>query len=83
MFILDMTIHFGNSGGALVNEEDGTVVGIVDSVLTLEEKFPVGLGFAVPINLVKPFVDTTLRFTSRDWKRLKRKAETQAERSNG
>jgi S1-C subfamily serine protease len=72
-FILDMTIHPGNSGGPLIDEKSCSVVGIVNSVLEMRE-VPIGLGFAVPVNLVKPFVETARGFSEKDWEQTLRKA---------
>lgn len=47
----DATINEGNSGGALINEY-GEVLGI--TTLKIEESE--GIGFAIPINIVKPII---------------------------
>ncbi len=47
----DATINEGNSGGALVNE-NGEVIGIT----TLKIAESDGIGFAIPINIVKPII---------------------------
>lgn len=51
----DAAINFGNSGGPLI-DENGKVVGISTAVKANSQ----GLGFAIPINLVKPLL-TELR----------------------
>lgn len=51
----DSTINPGNSGGPLLDEDD-YAVGVVVSQLT-EGKRGTGLGFAVPINTVKGFIE--------------------------
>ena len=47
----DATINPGNSGGPLINN-DGEIVGINTVKITSAE----GIGFAVPINVVKPII---------------------------
>lgn len=48
----DATINEGNSGGALINTE-GQLIGINSVKISNAE----GIGFAVPINIVKPIVN--------------------------
>ncbi len=52
----DSTINEGNSGGPLINEE-GKIIGINSVKLTSAE----GMGFAVPINIVKPILEKFLQ----------------------
>lgn len=47
----DATINVGNSGGPLI-KPDGTVIGINTIKITSAE----GIGFAMPINIVKPII---------------------------
>ncbi len=48
----DSTINEGNSGGPLINDK-GKIIGINSVKLTSAE----GMGFAVPINIVKPILE--------------------------
>jgi S1-C subfamily serine protease len=50
----DAAINAGNSGGALVNAR-GELVGINTAVISMaaDEPMPEGLGFAIPVNLVR------------------------------
>lgn len=52
----DATINPGNSGGPLINL-DGNVIGITSVKITSAE----GIGFAVPINIVKPIIEAYLK----------------------
>lgn len=47
----DATINLGNSGGPLIRR-DGTVIGINTIKITSAE----GIGFALPINIIKPVI---------------------------
>ena len=48
----DATINPGNSGGPLINA-DGNIIGITSVKITSAE----GIGFAVPINVIKPIIE--------------------------
>ena len=52
----DATINPGNSGGPLINL-DGKVIGITSVKITTAE----GIGFAIPINIVKPIIESYLK----------------------
>ncbi len=54
----DAAINPGNSGGPLVNI-DGQVIGINTAILSRSGGY-MGIGFAIPINLVKQIVDKAL-----------------------
>ncbi len=54
----DAAINPGNSGGPLVNI-DGQVIGINTAILSRSGGY-MGIGFAIPINLVKQIVDQAL-----------------------
>ena len=54
----DATINPGNSGGPLINE-NGEMIGINSVKITSAE----GIGFAIPINIIKPIIE---KFISED-----------------
>ena len=49
----DATINPGNSGGPLINSK-GEVIGIT----TVKIQEAEGIGFAVPINIIKPIIES-------------------------
>ncbi len=49
----DASINSGNSGGPLINSE-GKVIGINSIKITSAE----GIGFAIPINIIKPIIES-------------------------
>ena len=53
----DATINEGNSGGALINEV-GELLGINTIKITDAE----GIGFAIPINVIKPVLEKLIKF---------------------
>jgi len=55
----DAAINFGNSGGALV-DADGELVGINTAVIARNAGIE-GIGFAIPVDLVRGVVDAILR----------------------
>jgi serine protease Do len=55
----DAAINPGNSGGALVTM-DGRLIGINTAILSSSVGTPVGIGFAVPSNVVRNVVDAAL-----------------------
>jgi serine peptidase DegS len=56
----DAAINFGNSGGALI-DADGELVGINTAVLA-KSLSTEGIGFAIPVNLVRGVMDELLEF---------------------
>lgn len=52
----DATINPGNSGGPLINPE-GQVIGINSVKITTAE----GMGFAIPINIIKPIINSYIQ----------------------
>lgn len=52
----DATINPGNSGGPLINL-DGNIIGITSVKITSAE----GIGFAVPINIIKPIIESYMK----------------------
>lgn len=52
----DATINPGNSGGPLINA-DGLIIGINSVKITSAE----GIGFAVPVNVVKPIIEKYMK----------------------
>ncbi|MGC1182275.1 Do family serine endopeptidase [Legionella sp.] len=58
----DAAINPGNSGGALVNAQ-GELIGINTAILSLNGG-NVGIGFAIPINMVKDVAEQIIKFGS-------------------
>ena len=57
----DASINPGNSGGALVNL-NGELIGINTAILSSSNSGNVGIGFAIPINMVRVIVDQLIEF---------------------
>ena len=57
----DASINPGNSGGALVNLK-GELIGINTAILASSNSGNVGIGFAIPINMVREIVDQLIEF---------------------
>ena len=55
----DAAINLGNSGGALINAH-GELVGINTAVLNRSSGGPEGIGFAIPVNLVRGVTEQIL-----------------------
>ncbi len=56
----DAAINLGNSGGALI-DADGDLVGINTAVLNRTYGGPEGIGFAIPVNLVRGVMEQILK----------------------
>jgi len=57
----DASINPGNSGGALVNLK-GELIGINTAILAAGGSGNVGIGFAIPINMVRQIVDQLIEY---------------------
>ena len=57
----DASINPGNSGGALVNLK-GELIGINTAILSAGGHGNVGIGFAIPINMVRQIVDQLIEY---------------------
>jgi Do/DeqQ family serine protease len=57
----DASINPGNSGGALVNT-DGELIGINSAILASENGGNIGIGFAIPVNMVKAVMQQIITF---------------------
>jgi len=57
----DASINPGNSGGALVNLR-GELIGINTAILASGGSGNVGIGFAIPINMVREIIDQLIEF---------------------
>lgn len=64
----DASINYGNSGGALINSK-GQVIGITRSKYSVKRNDEIGIGFAVPIDIVKEVVDAIIKHgrVARNW----------------
>ncbi len=56
----DAAINLGNSGGALIDAQ-GDLVGINTAVLNRADGGPEGIGFAIPVNLVRGVMEQILK----------------------
>lgn len=56
---IDAAINPGNSGGPLINL-NGEVIGINDAILSNTQQFA-GIGFAIPVNMVKPILENLMK----------------------
>ncbi len=57
----DASINPGNSGGALVNLK-GQLIGINTAILSAGSDGNVGIGFAIPINMVRQIADQLIKY---------------------
>jgi serine protease DegS len=64
----DAAINLGNSGGALIDAQ-GDLVGINTAVLNRQNGGPEGIGFAIPVNLVRGVMEQILAkgYVTRGW----------------
>jgi len=64
----DAAINLGNSGGALIDAQ-GDLVGINTAVLNRQNGGPEGIGFAIPVNLVRGVMEQILTqgYVTRGW----------------
>jgi Do/DeqQ family serine protease len=64
----DAAINLGNSGGALIDAQ-GDLVGINTAVLNRQYGGPEGIGFAIPVNLVRGVMEQILTqgYVTRGW----------------
>jgi serine protease DegS len=64
----DAAINLGNSGGALIDAQ-GDLVGINTAVLNRQYGGPEGIGFAIPVNLVRGVMEQILAqgYVTRGW----------------
>src|SRR6201996_6050454 len=64
----DAAINLGNSGGALI-DVNGDLVGINTAVLNRQSGGPEGIGFAIPVNLVRGVMEQILThgYVTRGW----------------
>jgi Do/DeqQ family serine protease len=57
----DASINPGNSGGALVNTQ-GELIGINSAILASENGGNIGIGFAIPVNMVKAVMQQLITY---------------------
>jgi len=57
----DASINPGNSGGALVNTQ-GELIGINSAILSSENGGNIGIGFAIPVNMVKAVMQQLITY---------------------
>jgi serine protease DegS len=64
----DAAINLGNSGGALIDAQ-GDLVGINTAVMNRQDGGPEGIGFAIPVNLVRGVMGQILAkgYVTRGW----------------
>lgn len=57
----DVAINPGNSGGALVNRNNGKVIGITSARVLPPGQSVVGIGLAIPIDVIQTFIQNDLK----------------------
>ncbi len=69
-FQLDLMLNPGNSGGPVLLANTGKVVGVATSTFMPAQRggveIPSGISYALPINVIKPYIDQLEKITEED-----------------
>jgi serine protease Do len=57
----DVAINPGNSGGALVNRTNARIIGITSAAILPPGEVIIGLGLAIPIDVIQTYIQNNLR----------------------